>query len=162
MYDYQYDEGCALVLNDDFPFNINTQLILSFCIVGLFCFTIMLSFMVARCVRERRRRNRSSLRKLEMRKFNKNENYETCAICLDDYEEGDKLRILPCNHGEKWKILTQFRIVILFFILPWHNKKNIHDRLFSPYRFYIIGEKSWSKRNHDDTKGSSFNDFGNH
>lgn len=53
--------------------------------------------MIARCVRERRRVMRyrlptSSLKKLESRKFTKNEIYDTCAICLDDYEEGDRLR----------------------------------------------------------------------
>lgn len=43
--------------------------------------------MIARCVRERRRIMRyrlptSSLKKLESRKYTKNEIYDTCAICL--------------------------------------------------------------------------------
>lgn len=66
--------------------------------------------MIARCVRERRRIMRyrlptSSLKKLESRKFGKNEIYDTCAICLDDYEEGDRLRILPCRHAYHTKCI---------------------------------------------------------
>lgn len=110
MYDYNYKRSFFLILNDDFPFNINTHLIIPFCVVVGMCFIIMLGFMIARCVRERRRIMRyrlptSSLKKLESRKFTKNEIYETCAICLDDYEEGDRLRILPCRHAYHTKCI---------------------------------------------------------
>lgn len=52
--------------------------------------------------RRQQRRHRlpsSSLRKIPTAKFSKGDPYETCAICLEDYQEGEKLRILPCSHG---------------------------------------------------------------
>ncbi|KAK9165694.1 hypothetical protein Scep_000885 [Stephania cephalantha] len=43
---------------------------------------------------------------------------ETCAICLEDYREGEKLKVLPCQHG---KIYCQFVIGILTHYLTIRN-----------------------------------------
>lgn len=108
IYNYQFSDDFYLVINDDLPFNINTHLILPFSIVVGMCFIIMIGFMIVKCVREQRRLRRhrlpsSMLKKIPQIKFCKGQqspSYETCAICLDDYVDGDKLRILPCAHGE--------------------------------------------------------------
>lgn len=102
---YMYIDGFTLVLNDGLPFNINTHLILPFSIVVGLCFFIMIGFLIVKCVRERRREQRhrlprSLLKKIPIIKFSKNvHTYDVCVICLDDYIDGDKLRVLPCNHG---------------------------------------------------------------
>ncbi|XP_069701910.1 E3 ubiquitin-protein ligase RNF13 isoform X2 [Periplaneta americana] len=102
--DYQYMNSYYVLINDDLPFNINTHLLLPFAIVVGICFLIMVVFMVVKCIKDRRRQRRhrlpnSSLRKIPTAKFSKGDPYETCAICLEDYQEGEKLRILPCSHA---------------------------------------------------------------
>lgn len=100
LYPLSYD----LIITDDIPFNINNNLIIPFAIVVGLCFIIMVCFMVIRCIRERRRMLRhrlpnSVLRKIPIVKFAKGMQYDTCAICLDDYVDNERLRVLPCHHA---------------------------------------------------------------
>lgn len=101
---YLYDQLYFVLINDDLPFNINTHLLLPFAIVVGICFLIIVIFMIVRCIKDRRRQRRhrlpsSSLKKIPTHKYTKGDPYETCAICLDDYVEGEKLRVLPCAHA---------------------------------------------------------------
>lgn len=113
MINYQYQDGFVLVINDELPFNINTHLILPFSIVVGLCFIIMIGFMIVKCVREQRRLRRhrlpsSVLKTIPTIKFNKGHPYEVCVICLDEYIEGDKLRVLPCAHAYHCKCIDQW------------------------------------------------------
>jgi len=71
------------------------------------CLLIMLVSTVVKLVRDWRksRRGRLSRRKLNQLpivKFKHEEHadlYDCCAICLEDFKNGDKIRELPCKHG---------------------------------------------------------------
>lgn len=93
-----------VVLNRNLPFNINTHLLWPFVAVVVLTFVSMLVVTIVKCLRHRNRVARErlphrELRKLQVIKYNQATcRYETCSICLDDYEEGERLRVLPCQH----------------------------------------------------------------
>lgn len=101
--DYMYDKGGHLVMIPDFSLPLEYYLIPFLIIVGI-CLILIVVFMITKFVQDRRRARRSRLRKdqlkkLPIHKFKKGDNYDVCAICLDEYEDGDKLRVLPCSHA---------------------------------------------------------------
>lgn len=101
---YLYDKGFYVVISPDMQFNL-TAYLLPFAVVIGICMLVMISFMVIKCYRDRRRSRRhrlssKHLKKIPTTKFKKGDHYDTCAICLEEYTEGEKLRLLPCGHGE--------------------------------------------------------------
>ncbi|XP_059196791.1 E3 ubiquitin-protein ligase RNF13 [Centropristis striata] len=101
--DFAYDKGGHVVLMPDFSLPLEYYLIPFLIIVGI-CLILIVVFMITKFVQDRHRARRSRLRKdqlkkLPIHKFKKGDSYDVCAICLDEYEEGDKLRVLPCSHA---------------------------------------------------------------
>ncbi|KAK5931717.1 hypothetical protein CesoFtcFv8_000011 [Champsocephalus esox] len=101
--DFTDDKGGHVVLMPDFSLPLEYYLIPFLIIVGI-CLILIVVFMITKFVQDRHRARRSRLRKdqlkkLPIHKYKKGDNYDVCAICLDEYEEGDKLRVLPCSHA---------------------------------------------------------------
>ncbi|GAB6020180.1 E3 ubiquitin-protein ligase rnf13 [Chamberlinius hualienensis] len=104
---YTYEKGFVLFLNDDFPDpfwsgDLNKYL-LPFAFLLAVCFIVSVVTVIVKCVRDRNRRLRHRLptrllKKLPIQKFKKGDPYDMCAICLEEYIEGEKLRVLPCSH----------------------------------------------------------------
>ncbi|KAL4707152.1 hypothetical protein ACJJTC_018887 [Scirpophaga incertulas] len=117
---YTYGNGYYIMVNGDLPFNINTHLLLPFAVVVVLCLLVIIIFMIVKCIKDRRRAQRHrlpnrALKKIPTCKFRKGDPYDTCAICLDDYQDGERLRVLPCAHAYHAKCvdpwLTQNRRV---------------------------------------------------
>lgn len=61
---------------------------------------IMIGVGIHNCYRNRAQLlSRWKLKRLPLHTFKKGDLYESCAICLEEYDEGEKLRILPCAHA---------------------------------------------------------------
>lgn len=103
---YLYDKGFAAVIFPVYPFPLNTYL-LPFAVVIIICLFMMVSFLIfqiIKCARDRRKLQRHRLTSKQLKQllttiYTKGSHYDTCAICLEEYVEGEKLRVLPCAHG---------------------------------------------------------------
>jgi hypothetical protein len=90
----------ALINNDDSDLN---YLLIPFVSVVTICFLVAVCIFVIKlalhCHRVRKNRvPRSALRKIPTKKYQKTDKYDTCPICLNEYEEGVKIRLLLCEH----------------------------------------------------------------
>lgn len=102
---YNVDDNVTIIIDGrSNPINWLDKYVWPFLGSVAFVFCLLVTFTVYKWVVDRRRRQRNrlstkNLKKIPLKKFVKGDPYDVCAICLDDYEEQDELRILPCNHA---------------------------------------------------------------
>lgn len=110
---YLYDKGFTARIT---PSYFNNPYLLPFAIVIILCIFLMVSFLifqVIKCARDRRKLQRHRLNKKQLSQllttsYTKGGQYDTCAVCLEDYAEGERLRVLPCGHCYHSRCIDQW------------------------------------------------------
>ena len=72
---------------------------------NIYGYADQLENVIRRWTREWRRARRqkllsSAVRKFPVKTWTRGDPYETCGVCMEDFNEQDKVRVFPCSHGQ--------------------------------------------------------------
>ncbi|KAL5960681.1 hypothetical protein TSMEX_011578, partial [Taenia solium] len=151
---YLYDSGFKARMKPNRGTAIEYYLVPLLIALSLAFLAIIISLAVRvfrTCLRQSKNRlSREILNKLPEIRFSEDYQnlYETCAICLEDYTMGDKLRVLPCHHAyhskcvDRWLLRRQGSCPVC--------KYRIHRNHDDP--------ETDNEENHADEEGGAYED----